>query len=338
MPEIWHMLGEVDLVHGLYYFLMHGLFEAFGDSLLTLRLPSVLAMTVTVVLTVLIGARLAGPTAGICAGTVLALIPTVQMYAQEGRPYALVTAGVAAAAWLLVTALDRPDRRILWVAYATTVWITALLNWFSLFTLGAHVLTLILIRADRTVYRRWATAAAVAAAATLPLILASRAQSGQVSWIRPLGWSTLIAPAALLLIAAACARIPHRGSSPLTPARLGLPLLAIPQVALLLISTVKPLYLERYILYTHIGLALLLGVAGAAVVRAASTRRFAQPWLLIPMAACAAVTLLAPIENWQRSPQSRVDDVVPIAKEVAYYARPGDAVLSSRLPAATRPW
>ncbi|MGI5335993.1 glycosyltransferase family 39 protein [Streptomyces sp. CA-181903] len=337
--EIWHMLGEVDLVHGLYYLVMHGLFEVFGDSLYTLRLPSVLAMTAAAVLTSLIGTRLAGRVAGICAGSVLALFPVVQMYAQEGRSYALVTAGAAAATWLLVRAVDRPERRGRWIAYAATVWITALLNWFSLFAVAAHAVTLLLARADKAVLRRWAAAAVAAVTATLPLILASRAQAGQVSWIKPLGWSTLIAPAVLLLVGAVCARVrvPHHGDGShqqFTLARLALPLLAVPQLALLLISTVKPLYLDRYLLFTYLGLALLLGLAAAAAIRTAATRRLAQPWLLLPMAACLAVMLLSPVENRDRSSDGRVDDVNAAARETAYYARPGDAVLF--LPAARR--
>lgn len=334
VTEICNMLSEVDLVHGLYYVLMHGLFDFFGDSLYSLRLPSVLAMASTAAFTGLIGARLAGPTTGISAGTALSLIPVVQKYAQEGRSYALVTAGVAAATWLLVKALDRPERRMLWAAYAATVWLTALLNWFSLFAVGAHLLTLVLAHIERRVLGRWAAAAAVAVTGTLPLILASRAQSGQVSWIPPLTWSTLITPTVLLLISALCARLPHRANKPLTLPRLALPLLAIPQITLLLISTVKPLYLDRYLLYSYIGLALLLGLAAAAAIRAAAARRFAEPWLLLPMATCATVALLAAVEVRDRSSSGRVDDVIAIANETAYYARPGDAVVF--LPAARR--
>ncbi|MFG3104348.1 hypothetical protein ACGFZL_28050 [Streptomyces sp. NPDC048182] len=334
LPEIWHMLGEVDLVHGLYYVLMHGLFALFGDSLYTLRLPSVLAVVTATVLTARIGARLAGAAAGIGAGTVLAVVPAGQLYAQEGRSYALVLAGVAAATWLLIKGYDQPGRRGVWVLYALTVWISALLNWFCLLALGAHALTLLLARADRTARRRWALASGAAVVATLPLILASRAQSGQVSWIRPLSWSDLIAPAALLLIAGLCARIPAPGAGRLTPARLALPLLAVPHLALLLVSTVKPLYLDRYLLYTYLGLALLLGTALAAAVRVLTDHRYRQSWLLLPLAATAAVTVLYPMENRDRTSSGRVDDVLVAAQSVAYDARPGDAVLF--LPAARR--
>lgn len=57
------MLGQVDVVHGLYYLLMHGLFEVFGPGTTTLRLPSVPAMAVAACVMV-IGRRLAGTWAG----------------------------------------------------------------------------------------------------------------------------------------------------------------------------------------------------------------------------------------------------------------------------------
>src|ERR1700712_4723000 len=40
VPEIWHMLDRIDVVHGLYYLFMHGVFTVFGDNLVTLRMPS----------------------------------------------------------------------------------------------------------------------------------------------------------------------------------------------------------------------------------------------------------------------------------------------------------
>lgn len=66
--DIWHMLGQVDVVHGFYYLLMHGLFECFGPGTTTLRLPSVLAMAVAAACVTVIGRRLAGVWAGLGAG------------------------------------------------------------------------------------------------------------------------------------------------------------------------------------------------------------------------------------------------------------------------------
>src|SRR4051812_24729941 len=52
LPDLWHTLLHADVVHGLYYALMHGWFRVYDATLdgvfgevVGLRLPSVAAMT-----------------------------------------------------------------------------------------------------------------------------------------------------------------------------------------------------------------------------------------------------------------------------------------------------
>ncbi|MFC5724501.1 glycosyltransferase family 39 protein [Streptomyces gamaensis] len=335
LAEILRLLHEVDLVHGLYYVIVHALFAVFGDSLWTLRLPSVLAMTAAAALTARLGARLAGPRAGLAAGLAFALLPSVQQYAQEGRPYALVVAGAALATRLLVTALDRPGRAR-WAGYAATVLITAHLNWLSLLVLPAHAATVLLVRPGRRLLRQWTLAALAALAGAAPLIAASRSQAFQVSWIRPLQWPTVLGVGLLVgvgCLCAAVARRPGRRGSSVVP--LALPLLAVPQLALVLASLVQPIYLPRYVLYTSVALALLIGAAVDTAVRAAGARwRRVRPWVLVAGAGVCAFVALLPVERQLRQPQSRVDDVLAAADRVARVADPGDAVLF--IPAARR--
>ena len=199
--DIWQLLGQVDAVHGLYYLLMHALFDLLRPRHHALRLPSVLAMAVAAACVTLIGQRLAGHWAGLGAGMALGLLPAVQFHLQEGRPYALVMAGAAVSTLLLVGLLERaaPWR---WAAYGVTVLLCGLLNWLSLLVLVAHAVTLCRTRAGRGTWARWAAAAAAAVAGTAPLILFSRRQSEQISWIPPLTWHMLIGPAILLAIGA----------------------------------------------------------------------------------------------------------------------------------------
>nr|WP_168514603.1 glycosyltransferase family 39 protein [Streptomyces sp. S1D4-11]QIZ00212.1 hypothetical protein HEP87_48290 [Streptomyces sp. S1D4-11] len=170
------------LVHGLYYLFMHGVFAVFGDSLLAQRLLSVPAMAGAAALVTLLGTRLADRCTGLAAGLTFALIPAVQQHAQEGRPYSLVVACVALACWLLVAAVDRPDAGH-WVAYSMAVLTGALLNWFSLLVLFAHAVTIALARLPRATVLRWAVASSAAVIGTMPLVMASQAQSAQVAWI-----------------------------------------------------------------------------------------------------------------------------------------------------------
>ncbi|MFI6948198.1 glycosyltransferase family 39 protein [Streptomyces sp. NPDC050422] len=336
VADIWHMLGQVDAVHGLYYLLMHGLFECFGSGTTTLRLPSVLATSLAAACVAVIARRLAGQLVGLTAGLAFGLLPAVQFYLQEGRSYALIAMGAGISTLLLVTMLeDRGrDRRRRWTAYGGTVLLCALLNWLSLLILPAHLATLVWSKAERGIWTRWAVASAAAVAAALPLILFSRSQSDQVSWIPPLTWHMMIGPAVLLLIGGIGALADRPQSGRLSVAAVGLPLLAVPQIGLIGLSLVQPLFLDRYVLFSMLGLALLIGAALGAVV-AALGKRFQRTssWLL-PVAVVVAALALLPQLLAKRSPASRVDDVLAVAADVRHLKKAGDAVLF--IPAARR--
>ncbi|UQA93336.1 glycosyltransferase family 39 protein [Streptomyces halobius] len=334
VAEIWHVLGQVDVVHGLYYLLMHGLFEFFGPSTTTLRLPSVVAMALAAACVTVIGHRLAGAWAGLGGGLALGLLPAVQFYLQEGRPYALVAAGAAISTLLLVTVLEGRGRAVHWAAYGGAVLVCGLLNWLSLLILPAHAATLIWTRAQRGMWTRWAAASAGAVTAALPLIVFSRRQSDQVSWIPPLTWHMMIGPAVLLAIGGLGALLDRPRAGRLSVAAVGLPLLAVPQISLIGLSLVQPLFLDRYILFSMLGLALLIGTALGAAVRAIGPRfPGASPWL-VPVTVAVAVVALLPQSLAKRSPASRVDDVLAIADDVRRLKNAGDAVLF--VPAARR--
>ncbi|WP_030774429.1 MULTISPECIES: glycosyltransferase family 39 protein [unclassified Streptomyces] len=338
--EIGAMLANVDAVHGLYYLLMHCLFEVFGASTTTLRLPSVLAVSAAAVCVALIGRRLAGFWAGLGGGLTLGLLPAVQFYLQEGRPYALVAAGGGLSTLLLVSLVERgPGRRTWprWAAYGIAVLVCALLNWLSLLVLPAHAATLGWVRAGRRIWLRWAAYGSGAVAGALPLILFSLRQSEQVSWIPPLTWSMLIGPGILLAIGGLAAWLGRSGRADgraLSVAAVGLPLLAVPQLGLIGLSLVRPLFQERYVLFGMMGPALLIGAALGAAVRACALRLPRAAGLVVPGVVGVSVLALLPVELDKRAPASRIDDVLAVAGEVAGLKRDGDAVLF--VPAARR--
>ncbi|WP_407840448.1 hypothetical protein ACE1OC_35570 [Streptomyces sp. DSM 116496] len=354
--EIWHLLGNVDAVHGLYYLLMHLLFEVFGASTTTLRLPSVLAVAVAAGCVALIGRRLAGPWAGLGGGLALGLLPAVQFQLQEGRSYALIAGGAGLSTLLLVSLIAGPGaedgdgagsgagpgRRTgpRWTAYGALVLVCALLNWFSLLILPAHAVTLWWVRARRGVVAPWLLASAAAVAGALPLILFSRTQSGQVSWIPPLTWHMMIGPGVLLAVGALGAWADLAGGprtglpARLTAASVGLPLLAVPLLGLAAVSLVQPLFLDRYVLFSMLGLALLIGAALGTAVRALAPRYPRASGALVPVAFAVSAVALLPVALADRSPASRVDDVLAVAGEVSALKRDGDAVLFA--PAARR--
>ncbi|MFJ3826093.1 glycosyltransferase family 39 protein [Streptomyces nodosus] len=332
--EIWHMLGNVDVVHGCYYLLMHVLFDCFGPSTTTLRLPSVLAAGIAAACVAVIGHRLAGVWAGLAGGMAFGLLPAVQFYLQEGRPYALVAAGAGISTLLLVTALQGRVPTLYWAAYGSTILLMGLLNWLSLVICLAHLATLLWTRAGREVWTRWTTASAAATACVLPLIGFSRGQSTQVSWIPPLSWHMLIGPAVLLAIGGVGALLDRPRAGRLSVAAVGLPLLAVPQIGLITLSLIQPLFLDRYILYSMLGLALLIGTAVGSAIQAVRPRFPRASKGILPVVVVTAMVALLPQSLAKRSPASRVDDVLAITADVRRMKETGSAMIF--IPSARR--
>nr|WP_325051394.1 glycosyltransferase family 39 protein [Streptomyces corynorhini] len=356
LSQIWRTAQHVDLVHALHYALMHEIFGLFGGGLMTLRLPSVLAMSVAAAGVGLLGLRLAGPRAGLMAGLLFPLLPQVQQYAQEGRSYALVCALVTWATYALVTSAAQPARWR-WALYGSTMLLACLLHEFAVLALAAHAVTLITSRTPRPVRRAWTVTATCVVAGLLPLAIVSAGQSGQVAWIGRPPLVRLLGFLAMAAVGVACARAPlgvrgtlgvgaplgarwalgvkaplgargalgargtlgGRGSVGL--AALALPVLVLPGLLLLIASPLKPLFVDRYVLYSSIGFALLLGAWTDHFLRLRPSSR--AVWV----AAVVALAALVPSSLHLRTPQARSTDVVAIGAAVGKEGRPGDGLL-----------
>ncbi|MFE9478729.1 hypothetical protein ACFYNM_08985 [Streptomyces spororaveus] len=306
LGAIGELLGRVDAVHGLHYALMHGVFQAWDGGLWALRLPSVAATALAAAGVAAVAHRLAGERAALLAGCVYAVLPPVQMYAQEGRSYALVAAAVAWATYLML--------RERWPAYAAVLLLGCWLHEFAALALLAHAFT-----AWRS--RGWRLSAAVVAVLLLPLgVVSARQAEQQLGWLGRPSWQDWVAYA----VVGGAALLLARGA-PRDLVRVALPLVLLPPGVLMVISLINPWYVDRYVLYALSGLALL---AGVRLARA----RGGWPWLL-------AAALLVPFGIWSvwlRTPESRKDDVLAVAAAVREQARPGDAVVF--MPARRREW
>ncbi|MFJ1968471.1 hypothetical protein ACIO93_07365 [Streptomyces sp. NPDC087903] len=155
----------------------------------------------------------------------------------------------------------------------------------------------------------------------------------QVSWIGGIGAGALAAFAGVTALGVACAALLRGGRSEgrVTLPALALPLLVLPGLLLVLLSLVKPLYVDRYVLYGHAGTALLVGAALERLVRAAGRVR-----AVALAAAGAALLALVPLAVQLRTPQSRTDDVAAVARAVAAAGRDADGILY--LPSRRRVW
>ncbi|MET7726973.1 glycosyltransferase family 39 protein [Streptomyces mirabilis] len=329
LTQIWRTAQHVDLVHAFYYAIMHEIYGLVGGGLLTLRLPSVLAMSAAAAGVGLLGLRLAGIRAGLLAGLVFALVPQIQQYTQEGRSYAMVCALVTWATYALVACVVR-HTRWRWTAYGTTMLLACLLHEFAVFALAAHGITLLVSGVPRPALRAWSVTVACIVVGLLPLAIRSSGESGQVSWIAWPDPVQLLGFLAMVTVGMRCARRPMNVRGSIQLPALALPILVLPGLLLLLLSPVKPLFVDRYVLYSSIGFALLLGAGIDRFHRRQLSSR--TSWVV----ALAVLAALLPPSLYLRTPQSRHDDVIAIGNAVRHAARPGDGLLY--LPGRHRVW
>ena len=363
--QIFSLLLHVDAVHGPYYLGMHLVVRVLGTSAAALRLPSLLATSLAAGATAALGRRLAltsglpAPAAtGLLAGLLFVAAPQTTYYAQDARPYGLVSLFAVAATYLLVVAIA-DGRNRWWAAYAAAIAATGLVSLFALLLLAAHGVTLLLSR-NRARLVPWLVAVAAAVAVTSPLIVLGYSQDRTLGWVtRPnaaavtgmvvefAGSRAVLAVAVCLTAAGLIARnltgagraaVPGQEAGRQEASRqevsvvtVALPWLVLPPVILLAVSLVKPVYVERYVVFCQPALALLAaaGVAWLAGLIAASPagRRIpALAWAapLVILAAVAAL-LIGP-QRAARLTSARPDNLRGVAAVVAANERPEDAV------------
>ncbi|MCU7824288.1 glycosyltransferase family 39 protein [Kitasatospora sp. DSM 101779] len=346
--DLLGMLHNVDAVHGAYYLLIHEWIRAFGDSLTSMRMPGVLAVTGAAVCVALTGQRLFGPRSGLAAGLLFAVIPAVSRYAQEVRSYALVAGAVAAATLFLFRALEQPTWPR-WLGYVSCLSAAGAFHLASLTFLSGHAVVVLLRWRDGRDARlplRWLVSVTAAAASLLPLVLLGQRQlHRQLGWIeRPTFaktwrmWPELFysTPASLVLLVLALLPLLQRRRRPAVEAAL---LAVLPLVVLWAVSHGEISYwLNRYLFFTVPAWAVLAG-AGAAALR---------PRLLTVGALVLVTAVGVPDQRFVRQADSHswysypmavpyggspsTPDFMGAGAVIAQGRRPGDGIVYSRGP------
>ncbi len=192
LGQLFHLLKNIDAVHGLYYLLIH-CWIAVGSTPATIRVPSVVFMTVAAGLVVIVGRRLTGSVwAGLFAGLIMVLDPVISFYAQTARSYAMVFCCVVATTLALVRALEAEDagwtgaqlgRR--WLLYGALVTLGGYLNELSLLALAAHAVTVLLTRYGWRTVKHWVASAGIGGFLVLPVLVLSVKEDAAEGWITP---------------------------------------------------------------------------------------------------------------------------------------------------------
>lgn len=362
--ELWRMLGNIDAVHGLYYFVLKLFVVPFGLDPAALRAFSAVGAGAAVAACVVLARRLGGETLGLIAGAIALVLPRITWAGVEARSYSWV---IAAAALTLILAhrAAGSGRRRDWIAYGAALAFASALFLYSA-TLAAAMLVAVAWAAPDGVRRarlkQAAIASAVAVVAVSPIAILAATQRDQVSWLQWPGWmifpnvavdqwfdhSYLFAAAAWLLVIVAAVLWWRRGVDPtpapstpigvpaapadgaaVSPTGLLLPLrcgLAAALVPLAVILVISPVVPSYVGRYVSFTVPGLVLILAVAVVTVARAlpRPRAAGAVLVVLLAVAAV----PGYLWQHSPLSKPggSDFTYAAQYIRDNAGPGDCV------------
>lgn len=341
-PQLWHMLGSTDAVHGAYYVLLWMVARLAGTGESAARLPSALAVAGAAAGITAIGRRLASRRAGLAAGTAFAVFPVASKYAQDARSYAFVIALAVLASYLFVRAGQAPARRRWLAAYALALTALGWANLMALLIIPAHAVTLAASRARRVA--GWLAAAAVAVAGVSPLLLAAWRQRQETARFLELttpatlthvpGRLTeslpVLAVAATVVVTGLVTGLVTGSRAVARLAALCLPWLLVPPAILLGAGVAWPVFDSRYIVFCTPALALLTGagldIAAARAARLPGAGPAASGVALVTgLALIAAIGL--PAQFRLRAPAGHLQNARLIAQVLAARKRPGDAVL-----------
>jgi mannosyltransferase len=354
LPSLFMMLHQVDAVHGLYYFFLHGWIDLFGASELSTRLPSAIGVGLAAAGTVVLAALLFDRRIAIVAGIVFVGLPRVTYMGAEARSYAL---GTAVAVWLtlfLLVLLRRRTARVLpWIAYGLAF--SFAVYWFLyLILLGVvHAILLVSMTRDRKVMKRWLLAVGIGVVLAGPVVGWGIGEHGQIEFLSSdpkfaptmffvtqwfgTVWQAVLCWALIGLAVGATLRVWSRNRRRMLldpdavskPRPVGMILamswLILPTVFLVLGNAfIAPMYADRYLSFCTPAVALVIAIG--VMVLARNWMRVAAVGLLFGL---AVPTYLA-----QRGPYAYGSDWSQFSAIIGEHAHPGDAIIFDN---STRP-
>jgi mannosyltransferase len=326
LGEAWRRWGEVDAVHATYYLMLRP-FTWIEPIELAARVPSLIAFVITTAGVVLLGRRLSGWSAGLCAGCVYALLPLASRYAQEGRSYALVSGVAVFGTLALLRACDRPSVGRLAI-YAGSIAALGYLHLYALLLIVVHVVHLLVTA--RAPVRRFVAAWVTAGLLVLPLaIVASGQRERQLFWLRSPDTSELLdfarAFGGTSLATIALGLLVVAGAWFLRAQPIATVWATAPVVISFAVSQAYPIFVDRYVLYVVPAVALLAGAGIDGIARLARLRLATAVARVVGVALIAALAL--PAQRDVRLPDSRPDDLRSLSRDLAADQRPGDVVM-----------
>jgi mannosyltransferase len=334
-PQLFNMLGNIDIVHGTYYVLLHFWIQLAGTTEFAVRFPSAVIVGVAAAGLVILGRQFGNAWLGFTAAIIFMVLPRTTYMGMEGRSYAFAAA-LAVWATIALIAAVRSGRIIHWVAYGALVAFGTYMFLYSILLVGAHLAYVLVKRPGRARVKQWIVTTGIAGVAILPIVAWGAAQHGQIGYLATqndtsaqrigidqwfgtlpmaiVGW-TLLAFAVGIMVRDF--RL-HRMGEPLARARLlGVAWALFPLALLLLVNLAIPVYTVRYMSFAAPGLAL-------AIASVVSLLRVRQVIVFLTLWA----VLATPSYIQERTLFAKGGaDFKQIAEVISAHAKPGDAII-----------
>jgi uncharacterized membrane protein len=294
LAGIWFHAAH-DVHPPLYFMLLHGWIELFGDGIFSIRSLSALLGIVTVAFGVWLVSLVATRRAAVLAGVLLALLPTAVRYSQEVRMYSLLGVWLIGATLALVYWVKQPQRQRYLVFYVLLMTAGFYTHYFTALCVLSHWLYLLVIRFQpsspcRPVTRpAWWLANVAIVGLYLPWVpglvdliqhMEQLKANGDVGWQTPVTLASLPSMIWLFLIQDEADSLPLAlfASMPLlvlivagitawrdrTPYKFDVLLVtysALPLLLVFSVSFISPIFIERYLTAFALGLPMVFAIA-----------------------------------------------------------------------------
>ncbi len=169
----------------LFFYLLHFVFAAMGQSAWSLRLISALSGSLTIGIVFYVAASLFGNRAGVVAGVISLFSPFHLAYSQEGRPYALAALLALLSCMFFVRLLQERTRSRMFFYCVATIALLYTHHWGIFVAFAQFLYALVVARSDHTLKKYVIGMAIVIGFSYVPELYALYRQSaghGSDSW------------------------------------------------------------------------------------------------------------------------------------------------------------
>ncbi|KMT54840.1 glycosyltransferase family 39 protein [Pseudomonas fildesensis] len=294
LADLWFHAAH-DVHPPLYFFLLRGWIELFGDSIGSIRGMSAIPGVVAVGLGIWLTRQLSTRRAAVLAGILLALLPTAVRYSQEVRMYSLLGVWLLGATLALVYWVRQPQRTRYLVVYALLMSAGFYTHYFTALCVLVHWAYLGLLSPSQLPGQRlitrptwWAVNVAIVVVYLpwLPNLLdlvqhvEQLKVGGDIGWEEPVNlhslpsmiWQFVLQDEGInfwpplfwvfpLLLVAVVGVTAWRDHERYRPASLLALFFLLPLLLVYAVSFISPVFIERYLTVYALGLPILLALA-----------------------------------------------------------------------------